>query len=154
MKITKPDGLPPVPPQINTGEAKKGEMSDFQKALHQATQKMAPACAMPLTPQGLSEPQPMSIPAEVANQPSILSKTQEVIDLMDLYADALSDPKKSLKEIEPTLNNFVNEAESVHQAYSQNESKSGELTRILDDLRRAARLEQIRFRRGDYLDTE
>lgn len=154
MKITKPDGLPPVQPKFNTGEGNKAEMSDFQKVLQKATQKMAPAGAMPLTPRGLAEPTPISMPTDISNQSSILNKTQEVIDLMDNYANSLSDPQKTLKEIEPTLNSFVNEAENVHREYVRHENKSGELTKILDDLRRAARLEQIRFRRGDYIDSE
>jgi hypothetical protein len=154
MKITKPEGLPQVPPQINTTKAKQTETSEFARALQKAAQAKSPAGAMPLTPQRLAEPRPVSMPTAISNQPSILSKAQEVIDLMDFYANSLSDPQKSLKDIEPALNSFVNEAENVHNEYTQNTKTSGELTRILDDLRRAARLEQIRFRRGDYLDSE
>ncbi len=73
---------------------------------------------------------------------------------MEHYAESLADPGKSIKEIEPVLNSFVTESKAIHEEYTQNEKTSGELTKILEDLRRAAQLERIRFRRGDYVDTD
>lgn len=154
MKITRPEELLKLPPQINTVKSTQAEASEFAKILDKAVQPGSNPTTSVDTPHRLAEPQPISMPATSSGQPSILSKTQEVIDLMESYANCLSDPQKSLKDIEPALNRFVNEAEQVHEQFTQNEKASGELTKILDDLRRAARLEQIRFQRGDYLDSE
>ena len=83
----------------------------------------------------------------------IADRASGVIDLLDAYASALSDPHKTLRDIEPELTAFVSETQSLHEAYLETDRDDPRLDTIMEELLRTARLEGLRFQRGDYLDT-
>ncbi len=84
---------------------------------------------------------------------SLADRASGVIDLLDSYASALSDPHKTLRDIEPELTAFVSETQSLHEAYLETDRDDPRLDAIMEELLRTARLEGLRFQRGDYLDT-
>ena len=153
MKITGLEGQPQVRPGPPHSPDSPGS-ADFNKLLRESLepddtetriQKKAP----------LAEPRSIQNIGRLSPLPSEFeSRTARVIDLMDRYAQSLSDPGKTLKDIEPDLLKFIEEARSLHETYLKTENTDTRLTRIMEDLHRTSRLEAVRFQRGDYLDSE
>jgi len=106
-----------------------------------------------VSPSGsLAEPRPVTaVPQAPPPKGTYVDRAKQVIDLMDQYSKALADPKKSLKDIHPVLNEFAENANTLHSDYTKAAKAPTELSKILEDLRRAAQLETIRFQRGDYV---
>lgn len=91
---------------------------------------------------------------DIKFQSGLVDKAARVIDLMELYTSSLSNPRKTLRDIEPELMRFVQEAQSLHDECLKTSDPDTEMKNITESLLRTARLEALRFQRGDYLDTE
>lgn len=153
MKITTPEGLQQARPEkVHSQKVTVGSGS-FEGAMREALEKQNVDGAIKKTAH-LSEPRPIQNFGEPRFQTAYIDRTSRVIDLMDTYAKSLSNPGKTLKEIEPELMMFIDEAQSLHEEYINSGNTNRELKNIMEDLLRAARLESARFNRGDYLDSE
>jgi hypothetical protein len=153
MKITNPDGLQQLHQESTQPLKKSPGDSDFNRALQKAMAFPDAKNAVKHST-GLSEPRAVSGIGKPTLQTSYINKTTRVISLLDQYTKSLSNPEKTLKDIEPELMQFIDEAETLHEDYLKTTNPDTGLKTIMDDLLRAARLESIRFQRGDYLDSD
>lgn len=154
MKISGPESLQQTQPGSTPGTKKTGKTADFGNMLQEALNQPNTTGDVQKTPQ-LSEPQAVqNIGLPAFHPDSIVDRTSRAIDLLETYSEALSDPQKTLRDIEPELAAFVNETESLYDEYLETGHDDPRLKRVMEDIVRTARLEGIRFQRGDYLDTE
>jgi hypothetical protein len=85
---------------------------------------------------------------------SLTEKASRAIDLLDSYAKALADPRKTLRDIEPELKALVDKTETLYEEYLDSGQDDPGLKSVIEALARTASLEDIRFQRGDYLDPD
>lgn len=154
MKITGPENLN-QPIQVDAPSPKDADRAaDFSNMLREALDHSdAPGSVQKSAP--LSEPRIVQGYGDSSFQDAGLAeKASRAIDLLDAYANALSNPHKTLRDIEPELTAFVSEAQSLYDAYLETDRDDPQLDTIMEELLRTARLEGLRFQRGDYLDTQ
>lgn len=153
MKIAHPEGLQPIRPEKVHPKKDSAGSAGFNDVLREALSKPEADSGIQKTSR-LSEPLSIQGFGSSGLQTVYVDKTSRVIDLMDKYASSLSNPRKTLKDIEPELKRFIEEAQSLHEEYVNSGNADTELEQIMEDLLRAARLEGVRFQRGDYLEPE
>lgn len=73
---------------------------------------------------------------------------EKVLNLMDQYANALSDPKRTLKSIEPIVREIQKEVRDLPAVPQSQESG---LRGVVNDIAVMASVEAIKFHRGDYV---
>ncbi|HPW67931.1 MAG: hypothetical protein WDA72_05465 [Desulfomonilia bacterium] len=91
---------------------------------------------------GLDQPSPQKFNA--------LSVSEQALDLLDAYTRALGDPKRSLRDIGPMVDEMGSLCSSVAQARSFL-SDNDPLKEIMDDVESALSGEIMRFKRGDLI---
>lgn len=154
MKIIGPDSLQQIRPGSTSTSKGPGKTTGFGNTLREALNQPNPADGVQRGAR-LSEPRAVQNIGQQPVQPgSLADRTSRAIDLLENYSNALSDPQKTLREVEQELTAFVSETESLHDAYLKTNREDPLLKNVMEELLRTARLEGIRFRRGDYLDTE
>lgn len=154
MKIIGPENLQQTQPGSTPAQKRPGDTTGFGNMLREALDQ-------PNSMEGSRDAAPLSEPRAVQNigqqafhADSIVDRTSRAIDLLETYSKALSDPQKTLRDVEPELTAFVSETESLYNEYLLAGNDNPRLKNVMEDLLRTARLERIRFQRGDYLDTE
>jgi hypothetical protein len=153
MKITDPEGLQQnYPEKIRQDKDRIGSNS-FNNILKETLWEKDPNDTIQKASH-LSEPLSIQPFNEMTLGTDYVDRTSRLIDLMDAYTKSLSNPQKTLKDIEPELLTFIEEAQNLHEAYANSGSPNAELKAIMEALLRTARLEGARFQRGDYLDSE
>jgi uncharacterized protein YoxC len=90
--------------------------------------------------------QPIETPTE-----TLVRRTDSLLNLMDTYAQDLSDPSKSLKEISPALDTINQHATELLEQSKTLSPKDDALTGIASQVALTARMEVIKFQRGDYV---
>lgn len=154
MKITGPDNL--QQPQPGSTHSPKGtdQASGFRDMLRETIDQPGPtSAAQKASP--LPEPRAIHNAGQQLLQPASLTESaSKAIDMLDSYSKALANPGKTLRDIEPELKAFVHQTESLYEEYLDSGQDDPMLKSVMDELLRTARLEDVRFQRGDYLDTE
>ena len=85
-----------------------------------------------------------------------LDKTQFIqnidssIDILDLYAQTLQDPDKTLKQAWDLLEQLTSETNNLEQEFQNNNFSKNDLKNILTQLLTTVEVENIKFNRGDY----
>lgn len=154
MKIIGPENLQQSHPGSTPGTKNSVGTANFGNMLQDAMDQTESANGVQKAAP-LAEPKAVQGIGQQAFQPAgLVDRTSRAIDLLETYSKALSDPQKTLRDIEPELTAFVNETESLYDEYLQTSHDDPQLKSVMEDLLRTAKLEDIRFRRGDYLDTE
>ena len=153
MKITSPEGLQQTRPENVQPKNNPVGSTDFGNMLRKALEKPDLNSDVQKTA-GLTEPRSVQNFGNQYSRADYTDRTSQVINLMDSYAKSLSNPRKTLKDIEPELLTFIEEAQTLHEEYINSGNVDSGLKNILEDLLRAARLESARFNRGDYLDPD
>lgn len=154
MKIIGPENIQQPQSGSTPGTKKSVGNANFGNMLQDALDQTESANGMQKAA-SLAEPRAVQGIGQQAFQPAgLVDRTSRAIDLLETYSKALSDPQKTLRDIEPELTAFVNETESLYDEYLQTSHDDPQLKSVVEDLLRTAKLEGIRFRRGDYLDTE
>lgn len=154
MKITGPDSLQQIQPGNIPTSKGPGKKTGFGNMLREALGQPNPAGGVQ-SGDRLTEPRAVQNIGQQPAQPGgLANRTSRAIDLLENYSRALSDPQKTLREIEPELTAFVSETESLYDDFLKTNRDDPLLKNVMEELLRTARLEGIRFRRGDYLDTE
>lgn len=154
MKIIGPESLQQTKPGSTPARKHPNDTANFGNVLRETLDRPNSTDDI----QGashLSEPRAAQNIGQQAFQPeNFADRTSRAIDLLEIYSKTLSDPQKTLRDIEPELTAFVKETESLYDEYLQTGHDDPRLKSVMEDLLRTAQLEGIRFRRGDYLDTE
>lgn len=153
MKIIGPEGLQ-QPKQDETRASKDLRSGEaFGDMLQRAVGRDGASSTVQKNAT-LSEPQAIrSFVSPAIQSGDFTGEASRAIDLLETYSDALSNPQKTLKDIEPTLSAFISETESMYNDYIESGNENAELKEIMESLLRTARSEAVRFQRGDYLDS-
>jgi hypothetical protein len=94
-------------------------------------------------------------PASSATGPDVkaafLEQGERVLDLLDDFAQALGDPQKTLRELEPLVLKMEGEAKPLELAPDSEGGSDQSLSRLMSDVSLLANVTLVKFRRGDYL---
>jgi hypothetical protein len=81
----------------------------------------------------------------------IIKKSEEVLCLLEEYANGLSDPEMSLKDIGPLVERIKEEAGLIEADVNEKGQSDSGLGRIIRELSVVANVEAFKFHRGDYV---
>ena len=84
------------------------------------------------------------------NQTQFTHKLTTSLDLLETYAAFLQDPDKTLKEAYSLLEQILDQTKALDQESREDPDFSHDLKNILTQLLTTAKVEQIKFNRGDY----
>ena len=85
-----------------------------------------------------------------SNEGSNAKKVEQLIDLLESYSKALSDPKKNLRELSPLVRLLEREQNNLEEL-GKNLADDNMLQDILKQAVILSQVEVARFNRGDYL---
>jgi hypothetical protein len=89
--------------------------------------------------------------ALTSNEESKITKVEQLLDLLESYSEALSDPKKNLREVSPLVRLLETEQNNLEEMGK--DLADGDM--LQDIVTQAVILSQVevsRFNRGDYLE--
>lgn len=81
----------------------------------------------------------------------VLEKSDKILYLLDDYARELSDPEKSLRDIEPLVERISKEVSLIEAEAAEKVHNDSELERFIKDLAVTANVAVLKFHRGDYI---
>jgi hypothetical protein len=126
-----------------------GKSQDFGKVLDKAMDHIGQAYAGgDCEVSGASPVSPTRPPEMVSPSQDVFRQAHRVLDLMDEYANALSDPTRTLRSIEPIVRDIQAEMKGMPEGASSSDEG---LKNIVNDIAVMASVEAMKFHRGDYL---
>lgn len=81
----------------------------------------------------------------------LLDSSDKVLDLLDDYANELSNPLKTLKDIEPIVNRIEKEVDIIESKTAGMVPRDAVIEQFVRDLSVTAHVAVLKFQRGDYL---
>ena len=97
-------------------------------------------------------PMPVCGVVPMANASSVdrltVQRASSVLNLMEKYAQALRDPKRTLKSIEPLVSQIGTEIQGLKV---QGREQDAGLSKLVNDIAVTATVEAFKFQRGDYV---
>ena len=81
----------------------------------------------------------------------VLGQSDKIIHLLDDYVRELTDPAKTLKDIEPLVESIRKEVNSIETEAAEKVHNDNELERIIKDVTITANVAMFKFHRGDYI---
>jgi len=81
----------------------------------------------------------------------VIEHGNRILNLLDDYASELSDPRKTLKHIEPLVETIEKEAGLIETETAEKVQNDSELEMIIKDLTVTANVAAFKFNRGDYV---
>ena len=81
----------------------------------------------------------------------VLGHSDRILDLLDAYARGLTDPGKTLKDIEPLVEGIKKEVGIIEAEAAEKVQNDKDLERFIKDLTVIANVAVLKFRRGDYI---
>jgi len=81
----------------------------------------------------------------------VLDQSDKILHLLDDYARELTDPAKTLKDIEPLVESIRNEVSLIEDEAANKVYNDNELEKIIKDLTITANVAISKFHRGDYI---
>jgi hypothetical protein len=97
---------------------------------------------------GASPISPIGAPEMVSPSQNTFKRAHKILDLMDKYANALGDPTRTLRSIEPIVREIQAEVKDMPADTS---SGDGGVKKIVNDIAVMASVEALKFHRGDYV---
>jgi hypothetical protein len=94
-------------------------------------------------------PTPMSTLSQ--SKADVLNLGDKVLDLLDLYAQELMDPSKTLKDIAPIVENIEKEIGEIEARTNETVKADKDLNQLVGDLMVTANTAVFKFHRGDYI---
>ena len=89
--------------------------------------------------------------ALTSNEESKVKKVEQLLDLLESYTEALSDPKKNLREVSPLVRLLEREQNNLEEL-GKNLADGDMLQDIVTQAVILSQVEVSRFNRGDYLE--
>jgi hypothetical protein len=77
-----------------------------------------------------------------------VQRASSVLNLMEKYAQALRDPKRTLKSIEPIVRQIGTEIQGLKV---QGREQDAGFSKLVNDIAVTATVETLKFQRGDYV---
>jgi hypothetical protein len=99
----------------------------------------------------VSQTNPASSAIGPGSKAAFLERGERVLDLLDDFAQALGDPQKTLRELEPLVLKMEGEAKPLELAPDSEGGSDQSLSRLMSDVSLLANVTLVKFRRGDYL---
>ena len=81
----------------------------------------------------------------------VIEHGNRILNLLDDYANELSDPRKTLKHMGPLVETIEKEAGLIETKAAETVQNDSELERIIKDLTVTANVAVFKFHRGDYV---
>ena len=82
---------------------------------------------------------------------SVLQHAYDILDVLEEYSQALSNPDMTLKGIEPIVTRIGQKLKGLHVQSRDNVVQNDELARIVNEIAVTANVEAFKFQRGDYI---
>jgi hypothetical protein len=92
-----------------------------------------------------------TIPASVDYKTDVIKQGDKILNLLDDYARLLTDPGKSLKDIEPLVASIEKEVSLIEAEAADKVHHDHELEKFIKDLAVTANVAALKFYRGDYI---
>lgn len=87
----------------------------------------------------------------VDDKMNVIEQGDKILNLLDDYARQLTDPRKTLKDIEPLVDRIENEVHLIEAQAATKVHDDHELETIIKDLSITANVAVLKFQRGDYI---
>ena len=87
----------------------------------------------------------------VEGKVNVLKQGDRILNLLDDYGRVLTDPAKTLKEIEPLVDRIEEEVNLFEVEAEKVGKDDTSLNRITHDLATTAQVALLKFRRGDFI---
>ena len=129
---------------------KKTTTDCFQDSLAKALETKATTESSQHLP-ALPEIQPNAYLNLETQAEKIVHRTSHLLDLLGRYAEDLDNPAKSLKGIAPLLDTITEKADDLIRETENMGAPDEKLRKIASDVALTARMERIKFNRGDYI---
>ncbi len=94
---------------------------------------------------------PAAIPDSAPHQIDTLKQSDRILNLLDNYASALDDPKKTLKDIGPLVADIEKEVRLMESKASDHIRIDPKLKKLAQDVAITADVAVFKFQRGDYI---
>ena len=82
----------------------------------------------------------------------VLQHAYDILDLLEEYSQALSNPRMTLKGIEPIVARIEQELKGLGVRSRDNVAQNDELAGIVNEIAVTASVEALKFQRGDYIE--
>ncbi len=82
----------------------------------------------------------------------VLQHAYDILDLLEEYSQALSNPRMTLKGIEPIVARIEQELKGLGVQSGDNVAQNDELAGIVNEIAVTASVEALKFQRGDYIE--
>jgi len=92
-----------------------------------------------------------TMPAPVDHKTDVIKQGDKILNLLDDYARLLTDPGKSLKDIEPLVASIEKEVSLIEAEAADKVHHDHELEKFVQDLAVTANVAALKFYRGDYI---
>ncbi len=145
-KISQITGQPRFQPRKNKVSSDKHFNENLQEA---ATPTQTPAA--PAKTDTLGEIQAVRPPVIGSATQQITENTEKLLQMLEQYAAAIENPKKSLAEIEPMIKQIDEQASALDKLAGESLAEGEELRDIAKQTALTANLEYFKFQRGDYI---
>ncbi|MFH2066695.1 MAG: hypothetical protein ABIK15_15970 [Pseudomonadota bacterium] len=130
----------------------KADPELFQKTLegvigaNNITQNSSPSSA-----NALGEIRSVAPPIMEDSSVSMGSRTEKLLDQLDQYIQNLGDPRKTLKDMEPSVRDMKMSADALMESLAAEDFQDTKLKDIVEHSAMIANIEFLKFNRGDYL---
>jgi len=101
--------------------------------------------------QRLSEINATTAQTLTESKADVLEHSDKILNLLDDYARGLTDPGKTLKDIEPLVEGIKKEVRLIEAEAVDNLHNDKDLERFIKDLAVIANVAVFKFHRGDYI---
>jgi hypothetical protein len=91
-------------------------------------------------------------PDQLEAKKALIDHSSRILDLLDEYAGHLSDPAKSLKELDPLVRTIQHQADLVAAKAADPQYATDEIGALATDLALTANVAMLKFQRGDFID--
>ena len=99
----------------------------------------------------ISQTNPASSATGPDSKAAFLEQSERVLDLLDDFAQALADPQKTLRDLEPLVQKMEGEVKRLEAAPDSEGDSDQSLSRLINDVSLLASVALMKFHRGDYL---
>jgi len=101
--------------------------------------------------QRLSEINAATAQTPTESKADVLERSDKILNLLDDYARGLTDPGKTLKDIEPLVEGIKKEVRLIEAGAVDSLHNDKDLQRFIKDLAVIANVAVFKFHRGDYI---
>ncbi|GAB6095934.1 hypothetical protein JCM14469_21870 [Desulfatiferula olefinivorans] len=146
--ISDLDKLGPVQPKPADKAGGAVDQDLFRKTFEQALAGVEETVTTP-APSGLGEIRSFGFRLEDSGDQALETGTDRLLTLLDNLASALSDPDRTLKEMDGLVRTIKQEADSLTEAARQRPDGDS-LKAVAEESALLAQVEYLKFTRGDY----